>query len=69
MVTASPVQLCFFLTGAENLKLFWKNSAEEQPLCSMLFFSGRDICKDFPASEDPGENPADAGIIVTDLFI
>ena len=35
----------------------------------MFFFCGSDICKDFPVAEDLSENPADTGIIITDLFI
>ena len=35
----------------------------------MLFFSSSDIGKDFPVAENLSENPADTGIIITDLFI
>ena len=35
----------------------------------MFFFCGSDIGKDFPVAEDLSENPANTGIITTDLFI
>ena len=35
----------------------------------MLFFSGSDIRKDFTGTKDPGQNPADTGIIISNLFI
>ena len=35
----------------------------------MFFFSVSDIGKDFPVAEDLNQNPADTGIIITDLFI
>ena len=35
----------------------------------MFFFCGGGIGKDFPVAEDLSENPADTGIIITDLFI
>ena len=35
----------------------------------MFFFCGSDIGKDFPIAKDLSENPADTGIIITNLFI
>ena len=63
------VQWCFFLPGTENLQIFRENGTEKQSFCTMFFFCGSDIGKDFPVAEDLSENPADTGIIITNLFI
>ena len=43
-VTASLIQWCFFLTGAEKRQIFRKNRTEKQSFCTMLFFRGSAVC-------------------------
>ena len=42
----------FFLPGTENLQVFWENGTEKQAFCTMFFFCGSDIGKDFPIAKD-----------------
>lgn len=49
--------MVLFLPGAENLQIFRENGTEKQSFCTMFFFSGSDIGKDFPVAEELSENP------------
>ena len=60
------VQWCFFLPGTENLQVFRENCTEKQPFYIILFFSGSNISKNLPTTEDLRENTADSGIIIND---
>lgn len=42
----------FFLPGTENLQVFRGNGTEKQAFCTMFFFCGSDIGKDFPIAKD-----------------
>ena len=53
----------------EILQFIWKNRTEEQSLCTLFFFCGSDISKNFTATENFSQNPTDADIIICNLFI
>jgi len=68
-VTPCLIQRGFFLPCTENLHLFRKNGAEKQPSGGAFLFCGCHVGKDFPVTEDVGENPAYTDVIITNLII